>query len=64
VIHCPHCGWPANDLPTSTHRTSQGTVHYRRCVCGAWLVHTETLIATTRTTFISNVQTQDEVRSR
>ncbi|MBP2327485.1 hypothetical protein JOF56_007870 [Kibdelosporangium banguiense] len=35
---CPSCGWPTDDLPTSAHRTSEGIVDYRRCVCGTWLV--------------------------
>jgi hypothetical protein len=32
---CKHCGWPANEASVlSTHRTSQGWVRYRRCICG------------------------------
>lgn len=38
---CPHCGWPAAESshePGSAYRTSAGTLRYRRCVCGAWLL--------------------------
>ncbi|WP_245887238.1 mediator of RNA polymerase II transcription subunit 16 [Umezawaea tangerina] len=37
---CPACGWPVDDPahPDSAHPTSAGTVVYRRCVCGGWLV--------------------------
>ncbi|ALG10174.1 hypothetical protein [Kibdelosporangium phytohabitans] len=36
---CSACGWPLHELPaTSTHHTSQGLLHYRRCVCGTWQV--------------------------
>ncbi|KAA2265838.1 hypothetical protein F0L68_03895 [Solihabitans fulvus] len=35
--HCPSCGWPAA-APNATHRSSQGSVGYQRCVCGRWLV--------------------------
>ena len=32
---CGHCGWPLEDTPAlSIHRTSEGPVSYRRCVCG------------------------------
>ena len=34
---CDH-GAPAGWQLRSTHRTSEGTVAYARCACGAWLV--------------------------
>jgi hypothetical protein len=34
---CDH-GAPVGWLGQSTHRTSEGTVTYVRCLCGAWLV--------------------------
>ena len=34
---CDH-GAPAGWQLGSTHRTSEGTVAYARCACGAWLV--------------------------
>ncbi|MEV6768112.1 hypothetical protein AB0N05_05705 [Nocardia sp. NPDC051030] len=42
---CPQCGWPTTQpfQTLSTHRTSEGTVTYTRCVCGAvrmWLTPT------------------------
>ncbi|MGC7096407.1 hypothetical protein ACPZ19_17155 [Amycolatopsis lurida] len=39
VERCPRCGWPAEETtPDSRHRTGDGTLCYRRCVCGSWLV--------------------------
>ncbi|WP_165960423.1 hypothetical protein [Actinocrispum wychmicini] len=38
---CPHCAWPVRDLPAERHRTSEGVVDYRRCVCGSWIVLVE-----------------------
>ncbi|WP_185845966.1 hypothetical protein [Kibdelosporangium aridum] len=35
---CPSCAWPIAELSTSAHRTSEGVVDYRQCVCGTWLV--------------------------
>ncbi|MEV0231435.1 hypothetical protein [Nonomuraea sp. NPDC050786] len=32
----------------SSHRTSEGTVSYLRCACGAWEVRTSGLVATVR----------------
>ncbi|WP_067711311.1 hypothetical protein [Nocardia yamanashiensis] len=34
---CPNCGWPADEPfeTLSRHRTSEGTVIYHRCACGA-----------------------------
>ncbi|REE96968.1 hypothetical protein DFJ69_2421 [Thermomonospora umbrina] len=35
--HCPVCGLDA--VPSgSSHSGSAGTLRYRRCVCGLWLV--------------------------
>jgi hypothetical protein len=32
---CPSCGWPTTEAEVlSRHRTSEGIVHYLRCVCG------------------------------
>jgi hypothetical protein len=34
-MHCTTCGWPlAETSVVSAHRTSEGLVCYRRCVCG------------------------------
>jgi hypothetical protein len=34
-MRCAHCGWPGAEAAVlSTHRTSEGWVRYRRCVCG------------------------------
>ena len=34
-LRCGHCGWPLEDTPAlSIHRTSEGPISYRRCVCG------------------------------
>jgi hypothetical protein len=38
---CAQCGWPVRETgsqPLSTHVTSMGSLQYRRCLCGAWLV--------------------------
>jgi hypothetical protein len=38
---CAQCGWPVCDAGpwrASAHPTSDGTLRYLRCVCGAWLV--------------------------
>ncbi|MDI5979747.1 hypothetical protein [Amycolatopsis magusensis] len=36
---CPRCGRPAEEsTPASRHRTGEGTLSYRRCACGSWLV--------------------------
>src|SRR5207249_1817516 len=38
---CPRCGWPADRdgmRLLSTHQTTEGTVRYLRCVCGAHVV--------------------------
>lgn len=38
-MRCERCGWPVEDAErVSTHMTSEGWVHYRRCVCGAVFV--------------------------
>ncbi|MEK6438072.1 hypothetical protein [Pseudonocardia sp. T1-2H] len=35
-MRCTRCGWPTDEARTlSTHRTSEGWVRYRLCVCGA-----------------------------
>lgn len=32
---CADCGWPAEEARVlSTHRTSEGWIRYRKCVCG------------------------------
>ncbi|MEV4313452.1 hypothetical protein [Actinocrispum sp. NPDC049592] len=41
ITRCPQCGWPAHELPASEHRTSEGVVSYRRCVCGSWIIQLE-----------------------
>ena len=34
-LQCGNCGRALDDAPTlSSHRTSQGPIWYRRCVCG------------------------------
>ena len=34
-LHCGNCGRPIDDAPAlSAHRTSQGPIGYRQCVCG------------------------------
>jgi hypothetical protein len=45
ITRCPRCGWPADDLSASAHRTSEGVVTYRRCVCGSWIVQVEKILA-------------------
>jgi len=32
---CAECGWPLAETElVSTHRTSEGVISYRRCMCG------------------------------
>jgi hypothetical protein len=45
ITKCPRCGWPADELAASAHRTSEGVVTYRRCVCGSWIVRLEKTLA-------------------
>jgi hypothetical protein len=34
-MRCTECGWPLAETElVSTHRTSEGFVSYRRCMCG------------------------------
>ncbi|HLU55061.1 MAG TPA: hypothetical protein VKZ81_06335 [Pseudonocardia sp.] len=34
-MRCTRCGWPSDEAAVlSTHRTSEGWVRYRRCICG------------------------------
>jgi hypothetical protein len=43
-MRCAHCGWPVDEAQVvSTHRTSEGWVRYRRCVCGAVSIELVTL---------------------
>lgn len=41
---CARCGWPGDEATVlSTHRTSEGWVRYRRCVCGTVTIELVTL---------------------
>jgi hypothetical protein len=43
-MRCARCGWPGDEtVVLSTHRTSDGWVRYRRCVCGAVAIELVTL---------------------
>ncbi|MEU6641733.1 hypothetical protein ABZ863_04215 [Saccharomonospora sp. NPDC046836] len=48
---CPHCGWPARELPAdSVHASSRGRLSYRRCLCGSWLLELDgVVLGATRT---------------
>ena len=43
-MRCARCGWPGDEATLlSTHHTSEGSVRYRRCICGAVMVDLVTL---------------------
>ncbi|SHK92056.1 hypothetical protein SAMN05443637_114126 [Pseudonocardia thermophila] len=43
-MRCASCGWPTSEAKVlSTHRTSEGWVRYRRCMCGAVAIELLTL---------------------
>jgi hypothetical protein len=38
-MRCSRCGWPGDEATLlSIHHTSEGSVRYRRCICGAVMV--------------------------
>jgi len=38
-MRCTECGWPLAETElVSTHRTSEGFVSYRRCICGGFTI--------------------------
>ncbi|MEQ4718567.1 MULTISPECIES: hypothetical protein [unclassified Nonomuraea] len=45
-MHSRHLHDPLALAVVSSHRTSEGTVSYLRCACGAWEVRTSGLVAT------------------
>jgi hypothetical protein len=50
AMRCERCGWPsAGATVLSTHHTSQGSVRYRRCVCGMLSIELATLNGSGRT---------------
>ena len=56
-MRCAHCGWPTDEAKVlSTHRTSEGWVRYRRCMCGTVGIE---LITLARTDDDAPVQTAD-----
>jgi hypothetical protein len=49
-MRCAQCGWPGDEATVlSTHRTSEGWVRYRRCICGAVTIELVTLDGTVGT---------------
>ena len=56
-MRCAHCGWPTDEAKVlSTHRTSEGWVRYRRCMCGTVAIE---LIQLASTGDQAPVQTSD-----
>jgi len=54
---CPRCQWPLAELlrDASSHPVADGRLEYQRCVCGAWLlVVNGVLAAATRTPRIAS----------
>ncbi|WP_433442458.1 hypothetical protein [Nonomuraea sp. CA-141351] len=47
-MHSRHLHDPLALAVVSSHRTSEGTVSYLKCACGAWEVRTSGLVATVR----------------
>jgi hypothetical protein len=46
-MRCAQCGWPTDEAKVlSTHRTSEGWVRYRRCMCGTVAIELITLAST------------------
>lgn len=63
-MRCARCGWPTDESTIlSTHRTSEGWVRYRRCVCGTVAIELVTLADTADETPVHRADVREQVPS-
>ena len=61
-MRCAHCGWPTDEAKVlSTHRTSEGWVRYRRCMCGTVAIELLTLAGSANEAPVQTSDVREEV---